>query len=167
MDRAYHRFLDEQILRRVSAGCDVVTGNVDEYVMQSVAAGWDDGHKVWSVTHNAHSGAEHLDAQGVLPPAYVPIRDRLRSEQQKAGGPDVEVDHIFDVPVELAQSLIGYRYDCGIRGAGDEPFEVLVPTSASPSTSGKRRLFWKRLLWGSRTSHESETFPDRMPRPPR
>jgi hypothetical protein len=146
MDRACHRFLDEQNLRRVSAGCDIVTGDVEEHVMVSAATGWDDGHKVWSVTHNAQRGTEHLDSQGELPPAYVRIRDRLRSEQQAAGGPNAEVDHIFDVPVELAQSLTGYRYDLDISGAGDKPFEVLIPTSANPSTNGRRRSFWKRLL---------------------
>ena len=41
------------------------------------------------------------------------------------GGENSDVDYIFDIPVELAQALTGFRYDMAIEGAGKEPFEVL------------------------------------------
>ena len=146
MNRACHSFLGEQVLKRVSAGCEVVAADVEEHVMVSVAKGWNDGHELWSVTHDARRGTEHLEAFGELPAAYVSIRDRLRSEQTEAGGPDVEVDYIFDVPVQLAQNLTGYRHDEDMSEASDEPFEVLVATTASRTTRGERPSFWKRLL---------------------
>lgn len=147
--RSGHRFLRDQILQGLSAGCEVVTGDVEEHVMVSVATGWKDGHRVWSITHDAQHNIEHLETEGELPAAYASIRDRLRSQQQKAGGSTADVDYIFDVPVELAQTLTGYRHGADIPGTGADPFEVLV--EISPSASGKTaRPSFLRRLFGAR-----------------
>jgi hypothetical protein len=98
----------------------------EEHVMVSVATGWKDSQRVWSVTHDAQRDMEHLQAEGALPAAFASIRDRLCSEQQTAGGRKADVDFIFDVPVKLAQTLTGYRHDADIPGAGADPFEVLA-----------------------------------------
>ena len=116
--------------------------------MVSVATGWKDGQRVWSVTHDAQRDMEHLQTEGELPAVFTSIRDRLRSEQQKAGGRKADVDYIFDVPVELAQTLTGYRHDADIPGAGTDPFEVLAETSSSASASTGRPSFLKRLFGG-------------------
>jgi hypothetical protein len=146
--RSGHRLMRDQTLQRLSAGCEVVTGDVEEHVMVSVATGWRDGQRVWTVTHDAQRDMEHLQTEGDLPAAFASIRDRLRSEQQKAGGRKADVDYIFDVPVELAQTLTGYRHDADIPGAGTDPFEVLVETSSSASASTGRPSFLKRLFGG-------------------
>jgi len=137
-ERSGHRLMRDPIVRRLSAGCEVVTGDVEEHVMVSVTSGWKDGRRVWLVAHDGQRDVEHLEAEGELPLAFTGIRDRLRSEQQAAGGGSAGVDHIFDVPVELARTLTGYRHDADIPGAGAEPFEVLVETGR-PSLL--RRLF--------------------------
>ena len=139
--RSGHRLMRDPMVQRLSAGCDVITGDVEEHVMVSVATGWKDGQRVWSVTHDAQRDMEHLQAEGELPAAFTSIRDRLRAEQQEAGGSRADVDHIFDVPVELAQTLTGYRHDAEIPGAGAEPFEVLVETASSEKPSLLKRLF--------------------------
>ena len=74
----------DTILQRLSAGCEVVTGDVEEHVMVSIAIGWKDGQRVWSVTHDAQRDIEHLQTEGELPAAFTSIRDRLRFEQQAA-----------------------------------------------------------------------------------
>jgi len=140
--------MHDQTLQRLSAGCEVVTGDVEEQVMVSVATGWKDGQRVWSVTHDAQRDLEHLQTEGELPAAFTNIRDRLRSEQQKAGGRKADVDYIFDVPVELAQTLTGYRHDADIPGAGTDPFEVLVEISSSASAGTGRPSLLKRLFGG-------------------
>ena len=145
-DRSGHPLMREQILERLSAACEVVTGDVEEHVMVSVATGWKDGRRVWSVTHDAQRDMEHLDTHGELPATFSGIRDGLRSKQQAAGGRKADVDYIFDVPVELAKTLTGYRHDADIPGTGGHPFEVLAQTSASPPASGERPPFWKRLF---------------------
>jgi hypothetical protein len=40
------------MLQKLSAGCEIVTGDVEEHVMVSVATGWMDGQKLWSVVHD-------------------------------------------------------------------------------------------------------------------
>ena len=70
------------------------------------------------------------------------------SEQQKAGGRKADVDYIFDVPVELAQTLAGYRHDADIPGAGTDPFEVLAETSPSAAGRIEKPSFLKRLFGG-------------------
>jgi hypothetical protein len=73
----------------------------------------------------------------------VAIRDRLFSEQAAAGGKEPDVDHTFDIPVELALSLTGYRHDHDdIPGMSEDPFEVLV--SIRPAQ--KKRSWWRRLI---------------------
>lgn len=138
-DRSGHRLMREPVLQKLSAGCEVVTGDVEEHVMASVATGWKNGQRVWSVVHDAQQEMEHLATEGELPANFVGIRDELLFKQQAAGGSKAGVDYIFDAPVELAKTLTGYRHDAEIPGAGSHPFEVLAQTGARPS-------FWKRLF---------------------
>lgn len=146
--RSGHRLMRDQTLQRLSAGCEVVTGDVEEHVMVSVATGWKEGQRVWSVTHDAQRDMEHLQTEGELPAAFTSIRDRFRSEQQTAGGSKADVDYIFDVPVELAKTLTGYRHDADIPGAGADPYEVLVETSSDASASTGWPSLLKRLFGG-------------------
>jgi len=133
---------DDAVLRSLSSGCELVTFFVEEHVMFSYAAGWSDGSMVWSVTHDAQQGLEHLETQGDLPAIFNSICDRLRSDQEAAGGREAGVDYIFDVPVQLAESLTGHRHDQDIPGLGDRPFEVLVVASVKR----ERSSLWKRLF---------------------
>ena len=146
--RSGHPLMLDPILLRLSAGCEVVTADVEEHVMVSVATGWKDGRRVWAVTHDAQRDMEHLQAKGELPAAFASIRDRLRSEQQAAGGRGADVDYFFDVPVELAHTLTGYRHDADIRRAGAEAFEVLLETSPSAAASTERPSLLRRLFGG-------------------
>jgi hypothetical protein len=145
-DRSGHPLTRNPVLQRLSAGCEVVVGDVEEHVMVSAAAGWKDGHDVWSVVHDGQRDMEHLESQGDLPAAFAPIRDQCQTRQQAAGGRKAEVDYIFDVPVELAQTLVGYRHDAAIPGLGDTPFEILTPTSST--SPGRGASFFKKLFGG-------------------
>jgi hypothetical protein len=147
-DRSGHRLMRDPILQGLSGGCEVITGDVEEHVMVSIATGWKDGRRVWSVTHDGQRDMEHLQTEGDLPAAFTSIRDRLRSEQQTAGGRKADVDYTFDVPVELAQTLTGYRHDADIPGAGADPFEVLIETSWSAAASTESPSLWKRFFGG-------------------
>jgi hypothetical protein len=137
--------LNDQILKRLSSGCDVVSCFIEEHVMCSAASGWKDGREVWSILHVSAEGIEHLEARGDLPAMFVPIRDRLRSQQEAAGGRDSDVDHIFDVPVEVAREVTGFRHDQGITGAVGNQFEVLVNQS-----NIKEKKSWLTRWFGSR-----------------
>ncbi len=96
---------------------------VEEHVMFSYASGWSDGMKLWSVLHESEQSIDHLETTGDLPAAFASIRDRLRAEQQQAGGEAADLDHVFDVPVELAKALTGY---CHNEARDDAAFELLA-----------------------------------------
>jgi len=147
-DRSGHRLTRDSVLQTLSAGCEVVAGDVEEHVMVSVAAGWKDGRLAWSVEHDGQRGMQHLVTKGEMPAAFASIRDELQSKQEEAGGPKADVDYIFDLPVELARTLTGYRHDAAIKGEHDEPFEVLAETSSTASIGGTKPSFFKKLLGG-------------------
>jgi len=159
------RLLGPERLGRLSSVGEVVTVSVEEHVMFSVASGWSKGRERWSVTHASEESLDHLAVVGNPPAPFGEIRERLFAEQrsedesneltnQIGGG----ADHIFDIPVELGLALTGYRYDVDIEGAGDLPFEVLVPVAAQPRPNAAPRRartvrkqepsFWKRLFGG-------------------
>ncbi|HSY19870.1 MAG TPA: hypothetical protein VK815_16120 [Candidatus Acidoferrales bacterium] len=154
----------DAILQTLSAGGELVTCFVEEHVMASAAAGWQDGRKLWSVTRDAQRGGDHLAAEGDLPPEYAAIRDRLlakqrdedlekppanRRLQRKSGDfSQMRCDYIFSIPVELAQALTGYTHDGDIPGQTGEPFEVLAAVSSAPSASPAKKSFLKKLFGG-------------------
>ncbi len=121
-------FFQDSVLQRLSADGEVVICFVEEHVMYSSATGWKNGRKAWSVLHDSQRDVEHLEAAGDLPSIFASIRDRLRSEQKAGGGRSENVDFIFDVPVDLAEALTGYRYNADIPALGERPFEALIPT---------------------------------------
>jgi hypothetical protein len=44
---------------------------------------------------------------------------------KQAAESEEDVDHISDIPIELARELTGFRHDQELPGGGDEPFEAL------------------------------------------
>lgn len=114
--------MSEELLARLSRSAEVVTCVVEEGAMYSIASGYRDGARTWSVLHNADEGMEHLEEEGDLPAAYGEIRDRLMAELEADPDP---CDYIFDVPVELARSLTGYRHDAIREDESSNPFVSL------------------------------------------
>ena len=118
-----------------STGGELVTCFVEEHVMVSSATGWKDGQLRWSVMHDAQNGLLHLDVQGEPPPEFAAIRDRKLAEQAAGDG---DVDYLFDIPVETARSVAGYRHDEDVPGLSGDIFEVLAPP--------KKPSLFKRLF---------------------
>lgn len=102
-----HALSSARSLERLSADGDVVAVQIEEHVMASSAELWSRGHRVWRVEHESERGREHLAESGRLPAEYAAIKQRLLQEQTG----DDEVDHVFDVPLELARRVVGYRHD--------------------------------------------------------
>lgn len=132
---------DKRLPARLTAGVEAVTCAVEEHVGVSVAAGWRDGKRIWRVEHDAGKGLGHLAAEGELPPTFASIRERLTGEQARADAGGESVDHVFDIPVELARALTGFAHDRDLPGAGggQERFEVLEPLQGSPFAREKAR----------------------------
>jgi hypothetical protein len=135
------RETDDRLLARLSAKGEVVSCFVEDHVMFSTASGWSRGMQVWKIFHDCEEGRYHLDVSGNPPPALTEIRERLKQEQDGAGGEKADVDFIYDVPAEVAKSLTGFRHDQDIAGMAGDVYHVLEPSpEISPKTGRMRRL---------------------------
>jgi hypothetical protein len=139
---AEHRLISAPVVERLSTGCEVLTCTVEEHVMFSEATGWQNGRRVWSVTHRAEDGPTGIDAQGALPPEFPPIRDDFTARQRAEGGDAARVDFLFEIPVALVERFIAYRHDAISPAFDEESFEVLVPMDESKQS-------WIQRLFGS------------------
>ncbi|SHH50717.1 hypothetical protein [Massilia sp. CF038] len=117
-----HRIVDPTSLATLSAGCEVVACSIEEHVMFCSAAQWSDGARVWEVVHESEQGDDHLATEGALPHDLA----KLLAEKRNAlnGSRDDDTDYAFDIPLDLAFSLTGFRHD-GPLTPDDELFTVL------------------------------------------
>jgi hypothetical protein len=95
----------DDLLKNLSIGDRVIACFVEEHVNYSSAVEWKDGVKIWSVTHPAPE--RDTVVSGHLPPQYETISKDLTKKQKTLG----DCDYLFDVPVELAASITGFRHD--------------------------------------------------------
>lgn len=103
--------MDEQLLKELSRHGRVIAAMVEEHVMFSSAEEWSNGERVWGVIHISDAGLYHIGVEGALPEAYASIHQKQFTKQEKDGGKDAGVDHIIDIPLELAAAITGYRHD--------------------------------------------------------
>jgi hypothetical protein len=111
-------------------GCSLASGWYvvfynEEHAMVSVASGWQNGTQLWHIVHDSECGLSHLDTAGVLPPGFAEIRDAQRAKQDAYRGA-ANVDYYFDIPVEVAKLVCGFRHDDDFDEAEIEPFVVLT-----------------------------------------
>jgi hypothetical protein len=102
-------FGDKAQIAALSADSRVLLCRIHEGLMFSRAALYENGAQTWAVTHDAQEGLHDLHISGAPPEPLDAIRERLTGAQN--ADETGEVDFIFDIPVELAQSLTGYRHD--------------------------------------------------------
>jgi hypothetical protein len=135
-----HTFVRDRTLQQVSAAAYIVAASIEEHVMFSSSEGWENGNLIWKVTHAFESGPRHLQEHGSLPKEYLSVKQRLLAAQQREDENSREVDYVFDVPLELAEAIVGFKHDKVI----DASFEVLEPAREAPTSSGLlSRLFRK------------------------
>jgi hypothetical protein len=139
-DRGEH-FVQDALLARLSAGAEAVGCFLEEHVMYSAAVGWVNGQKIWSVMHDSARAVTHLQVAGDAPPALEAIRQRRESAQRAAGGDTAQVDHLFEVPIELAKAVTGYRHD-----EDDDEADGPSPAPQAPTSLAAKPAWWKRWL---------------------
>jgi hypothetical protein len=116
LDNDQDRLGEASVLSRLSRGGEVVAAWVEEHSMVSAAYGYRDGQEIWSIAHDAAKGLGDLRATGALPDCF----ERLAQAARAAKSPDGP-DFLFDVPVDVARELTGFRHDQDLAGG----FEVL------------------------------------------
>ncbi len=122
--------IKDKVLKRLATLGEVVYCFVEEHVMVSAASGWKDSKSLWSVVHDGQGGINDLQVEGSLPASFASIRDRQKVKQDEGeklaiDGEEFAVDHMFDVPVDLAQELTGFRHDRDAPGIEGDAYEVL------------------------------------------
>lgn len=120
---------------------------IDETSMVSISSEYRNGSKLWSIEHDAQIGDLHLEVQGAPPKALKPIRETFLKQQKSQDETGLLVDFLFEVPIELAANITGYRHDRVNFDWGAPDFKALAPVGSS-SVRGKdadidRRLFDK------------------------
>ena len=107
---------------RLSSGCRVIACLIEEHVMFSAAAFFEHGHNLWSIVHDFERGFYDLETIGSLPVEFVAVRDQPTKEQNENCGGDSDVDFIFDVPLDTAAAICGYKHDMWPIESGDASF---------------------------------------------
>ncbi len=112
-------------IEQLSNEADIVHCEVNETVMWCSAEYWSDGQSKWKVTHRG-DGADRFDltADGDLPAEFAEIRQQ-HFQAQKDDGEDV--DHVFEIPLDLARSIIDFRHEEFLESDDVDTFFVLNP----------------------------------------
>lgn len=143
---AEHRLISPSVMELLSRGCEAITCTVEEHVMYSESSGWRDGQRLWSVTHRGDEAStkKTVREEGVLPAGYPTIRERFIRQQKAEDAAEAQVDFIFEIPVALAQSFVGFKHDEASPAYEAQGFEILESTQ-KPATqkSWLGRLFSK------------------------
>jgi hypothetical protein len=127
-----HRFvMADEILEPLSQGCELIACRLSESAMASACLGWKDGAKFWEVTHEDDEDPNHLVVEGTPPAIFDEIAERFRAKQQEADrrDPEMPVDYIWEIPIELANSLCRYRHD-QYADWGKPEFKILAEGKA-------------------------------------
>lgn len=97
---------------------------VNETVMWSSAEFWKEGQQIWKVTH-AGEGEDVFDlsVSGALPEGFSDLKQMHTSNQENE---DEGVDHIFEIPLDLAASDCGFRHDGYLEQSEVESFVTIL-----------------------------------------
>lgn len=108
-----HPIISGDSLSKISTLGETIACSVEEHVMVSIAEGWNGGARSWAIAHDAQEGMFDLSADGEIPADYETIKNDFVSQQNAEGGEDADVDFIFDIPLQVAKKICGYKHDEG------------------------------------------------------
>jgi hypothetical protein len=128
-------FLGPGDLGVISNDQDVLMCLVEEHVMASSSELWRGGKRKWLISHEGEDGPKGLAAEGDLPDCFASIRREMEAAQRAAGGIAAGVDYLFEIPLRVAQTLVGFKHD----EVTQEQFVVL--SRSVPKKGLIRRLF--------------------------
>jgi hypothetical protein len=106
-----HPIADAALLARLSQQCELLACVLEEHVMYSAVQSWRDGERLWQVEYEAGRHVGRLKTEGRLPAEFASIAAR------HVTGPvpldDKNADTGFEIPLELARHVVGFRHDRG------------------------------------------------------
>jgi hypothetical protein len=102
---------------------------------------WSQGERQWRLSHEGEDGPKGLATEGALPQSFPAIRKEMEEAQLAAGGEDADVDYIFEIPLKVAQVLVGFKHDENDTHVLGGQYVVLSRATAGGGVL--RRLFGK------------------------
>ena len=132
-------FLRPEDLANGSVEQDVLVCRVEEHVMASSSELWSGGQRKWWLSHEAENDPKELATVGELPESFAAIRKEMEELQTAAGGEDADVDYIFEIPLTVARTLVGFKHDETCPHLIGGHFEVL--SRVAPRSGILARLF--------------------------
>lgn len=130
------RFLQAGVLKSLSEVGRIVACSIEEHVMFSSAEEWLAGKCVWKLVHVGEKGPVDLRESGSLPSSFQSVKDKLVAQQDAAGGNTANVDQYFDIPLQTAKAITGFKHDEAMPpGVDDCGFEVLREAPSRTSKS--------------------------------
>ena len=123
--RCDHRFLQANVLAPLSQNHRVVAWSIEEHVMFSSAEEWVAGALAWRAVHAGENGPIDLKTSGTLPSSFQSMAHALVAKQEAEGGKTAEVDHYFDIPLNAAKAITGFKHDEIVPGVDYGKFELL------------------------------------------
>jgi hypothetical protein len=121
-----HKLISDVVVQQISSNSSVIACSIEEHVMFSSATKWHDGQRKWHIQHRGgDNGPTDLSFEGVPPLLFSELREHYGSIQEAEGGDKAEVDWIFEIPLELAKSHVGFKHDEETPGIEEGSFEVL------------------------------------------
>jgi len=117
INQCEHEFIKPKVLESLSSNVDVVACSIEEHVMWSTAEMWRNGSRVWRIEHDGQKGISHISASGLLPDGYQAIERRFAEQQRNSSGVGSDTDYFFEVPLQTARSIVGFKHDeSGVEG---------------------------------------------------
>jgi hypothetical protein len=100
---------DEGQIAAFSKSCPILGCFISEATMWSLAARFENGGVLWSVSHTGENATDDLQVVGSPPAQWAAIVDAISGEASE----DTEqtVDYFFDGPARLFKSVTGFQYD--------------------------------------------------------
>lgn len=147
IDKCDHRFVKPEVLRSLSSSCEVIACSIEEHVMFCRSELWRDGARVWVIEHDAQISIEHIVASGNLPSDYGAIEREYKEAQRAAGGSEADVDYFFEIPLQAASNIVGFKHDEVDSATEDERFMVfeLEAAQSRKAIGGQGNKPWWKL----------------------
>jgi hypothetical protein len=124
-NRCGHAAIKDATLSVVSQISPIVTCSIEEHVNFCSSSYWADNRRIWAVEHESDRGEFDLRVEGIPPDDLAQIRQSVIHRQASEGGDEPAIDFFFDIPLELAKRIVGFRHDERTPGVEAESFEVL------------------------------------------
>ena len=104
-------FLTPEQLCTISKEQDVLVCLVEEHVMASSAEFWSGGTRAWWIAHEGENAPTGLLTGGALPASFSSIRSEMEHAHRADGEDTADVDYFFEIPLKVAQSMVGFKHD--------------------------------------------------------